>query len=262
MKRASMNDRRYERETAFHDKRFAESAPRPSEKFYSITHTTSKVFYRTYLTRHCFGSKVLEYGCGSDGHALTLAKHGGRVVGIDISSVAVKLNRAAAARQPGGPIDFCVMNAEQLCFRNGTFDLICGMGILHHLDLRRSYHALSRALTPQGSAIFLEPLGHNPAINLYRHLTPTLRTPDEHPLLISDLEMASEYFSSVELKYFHLTSLIAVAARRATWFDSAVSRLEQFDDFLFRRIPWTRKYAWAVAMVLSKPNDVKSTQGM
>ena len=254
-----MREARYDRETTFHDKTFAEGTRRQAEKFYSITHNSSKAFYRKYLTDHCLGSRVLEYGCGPDSHGLMLAQRGGRVTGIDISSVAVSLNRTAAARQPNASISFCVMNAEDLSFQNGTFDLICGMGILHHLDLERSYRELSRTLKAEGSAIFLEPLGHNPLINLYRRLTPSLRTPDEHPLLSSDLEMAAEYFESVELTYFHLTSLIAVVARRSDWFGKVLRRLEHFDNFLFRKLPWARNQAWAVAIILSKPKALKST---
>lgn len=37
---------------------------------------------------------------------------------------------------------------------------------------------------------FSEPLGHNPIINWYRNRTPEMRTEDEHPLLIKDIEFA------------------------------------------------------------------------
>ena len=66
-----------------------------------------------------------------------------------------------------------------------------------------------RVLQPGGHAIFIEPLGHNPFINLYRKFTPTIRSEDEHPLLVKDLEMIKNLFPKVEVRYYYLASLLA-----------------------------------------------------
>src|ERR1051325_3406723 len=145
------------------------------------------------------------------------------------------------------------MNAENLAFADNSVDLICGMGILHHLDLGRSFIELSRVLKPGGKAIFLEPLGHNPAINLYRKATPAMRTPDEHPLLMKDFEMARQSFGGVDLTHFHLTSLMAVLVRGAAFFQRVVRGLDSLDQKLFRHSSIARRNAWAVAMGLSSP---------
>ena len=84
--------------------------------------------------------------------------------------------------------------------RDDSFDLVCGSGILHHLDLPAAMRELARVLRPSGRAVFMEPLGHNPAINAFRNRTPELRTPDEHPLLGKDLKLCRRYFGSVEVK--------------------------------------------------------------
>jgi ubiquinone/menaquinone biosynthesis C-methylase UbiE len=75
---------------------------------------------------------------------------------------------------------FDVMNAEELEFEDAAFDVIFGSGIIHHLDVPRAYSELARVLAPGGSAVFVEPLGHNPLIRVFRNRTPELRTPDEH----------------------------------------------------------------------------------
>jgi SAM-dependent methyltransferase len=75
-------------------------------------------------------------------------------------------------------VRFLVMDAESLGFDEGSFDVVVGSGILHHLALRQS-----RVLRPDGCAVFVDPLGHNIFIRLYRKLTPSMRTADEHPLL-------------------------------------------------------------------------------
>jgi SAM-dependent methyltransferase len=244
---------RYQREAAFHNRVFDAHDRRAAEGFYSITHSTSKAFYRRYLLEHCANRTVLEYGCGPDGHGLLLARHGAAVTAIDLSPVAIRLNRQESDRKGACGIDFCLMNAEILAFANQSFDLICGMGILHHLDLQRSSSELARVLRPQGSAIFLEPMGLNPAINLYRRLTPKLRTPDEHPLRPADLAELADHFGRCEVTYFHLSSLLASLFRRTPCFRAVLTALEATDRFLFHRLPFLSKYAWTAAIVLAEP---------
>lgn len=248
-----MSDSRYQREMEFHDKTFAADSRKSAAKFYSITHQTSKAFYRDYLARHCVGKRVLEYGCGPDSHALFIASRNGAVTGIDLSPVAISKNRDALKQNNLSRASFSVMNAELLAFSDNSFDLICGNGILHHLELDRCFAELSRTLRPGGTAVFLEPLGHNPLINLYRRLTPGMRSVDEHPLLSADFRKASNYFGSVDISYFHLTSLLAVLFSGFSWFPGMVRQLNSLDQALFRKLPWIRKHAWAVAMVLSEP---------
>jgi SAM-dependent methyltransferase len=253
------DDKRYEREARFHDHSFAKGKRNPIERFYSITHSSSKAMYREYLKTHCEGRLVLEYGCGADGHSALLSRLGGTVAGIDLSFVAVTLSRDDARRRRDDRSHHCVMNAECLGFADGSFDMVCGMGILHHLDLSCALGEIARVLSPGGTAIFLEPLGHNPAINLYRKLTPDLRTPDEHPLVMADFQQLSKHFGRHDITYFHLTSLAAMPLRRAPGFERLVQKLNRLDQWMFRRFASLRKYAWAAAIILSAPIKGQAT---
>jgi SAM-dependent methyltransferase len=146
------------------------------------------------------------------------------------------------------------MDAEALGFEDNSFDLICGTGILHHVDLGKAFSELVRTLGADGTAIFVEPLGHNPIINLYRKLTPRLRTEGEHPLLMSDLSLAGTQFGEVEVQYFHLISLAAVPFRKFPGFAHLRQALDAADRVLFRFAPWARRYAWQVVIILSQPD--------
>ena len=130
--------------------------------------------------------------------------------------------------------------------------MIIGSGIIHHLDLEKSYAELNRILKKDGHAVFVEPLGHNPLINLYRNLTPKMRTEDEHPLLEKDLRLLGKYFHRVEIDYFSLFTLLAVPFRNTFLFNGLRTLLGKVDQAVFL-IPPVRKYAWTVVIHASNP---------
>jgi SAM-dependent methyltransferase len=250
-----MNEARYRREAEFHDKTFGEHTRQAADKYYSITEA-SKSFYRNYIIEHGAGKRVLEYGCGPHTHAGLLVPRGSTVTGIDISPVAAGQHHSVAVRQNIPSMFSCVMNAELLAFADGSFGLICGTGILHHLDLEICFREISRTLSPDGSAVFIEPLGHNPLINLYRRLTPAMRSEDEHPLMVHDFELAKRYFGRLDIKYFHLTSLSAAIFRQTQWFQPVVGFMDRMDQKVFSMLPFLRKHAWAACIVMREPRKV------
>ena len=215
-------------------------------KFYAVARASDR-HYLHQLDMIPDGSSVLEYGCGEGSQSLRLA-HRCDVTGIDISPVGVEHARDEANRRGLTSATFAVMDAESLTFPDATFDAVCGSGILHHLDLRRSFGEVARVLKQGGVAIFTEPLGHNPLINAYRDRTPQYRTPDEHPLLMRDLALARQYFSSVECEYFSLSTLAAVPLHSTRVFASALRAGEIVDKTLFKVIPPARRLAWTVVI--------------
>jgi ubiquinone/menaquinone biosynthesis C-methylase UbiE len=242
------SEQRYEREREFHNQE--NERWNAVEKFYATAAGARSRYKELLLGGATEGSKVLEYGCGEGGYAFDLAGRGSSVTGIDISEVRIEHARARADGLPG--LSFEVMNAERLEFRDDTFDVICGAAILHHLDLDRALAEVARTLRGSGEALFLEPLGHNPFINLYRRLTPAYRTPDEHPLLMRDLRLMSRYFGSVQADYFHLTVLLASPLSRSRGGRTTARALDRVDDVLLR-MPFLRRFAWLVVLTLRDP---------
>ena len=55
-------------------------------------------------------------------------------------------------------------------FRDGTFDYVTGVFILHHLDLRRAVPEIHRVLRPGGKAVFVENSAYNGFLMLGRAL--------------------------------------------------------------------------------------------
>jgi SAM-dependent methyltransferase len=248
-----------EREREFHDQRFASDPERQgraggaARKYYSVRKRADACIYGL-IHHHCRDKDVLDYGCAWGSNAVVVAKAGARkVVAIDLSSVAVRQAQEFALSQGCGQIDFRVMNAEELQFEDESFDLVCGFAIIHHLYLDKAFAEIARVLRPGGVALFLEPLGHNPFINLYRNLTPGMRTPDEHPLRMRDFKLARRYFGQVDVDYFNLFTLLAVPFRKWSWFPGLVTCLHGCDQALFRLLPFTRRYAWNAVLSLAQP---------
>jgi ubiquinone/menaquinone biosynthesis C-methylase UbiE len=224
-------------------------------KYYAIEQR-SIALMRRWLLEGCRHASVLDYCCGNGEESLFVAKHGARrVVGIDISPLSIQ-NCQARARDEGlsDIANFAVMDAEALEFPDDSFDFIMEYGVLHHLDLPKAMAELARVLTPSGRIVCTETLGHNPAIKLYRKMTPSLRTAweVEHILTHASFDVIRRHFRKVEMHFFHLATLGAVPFRRTPVFSVVLHSLRAVDAILLR-LPWVQWHAWQVVFRLSEP---------
>ncbi|MBK9304722.1 MAG: class I SAM-dependent methyltransferase [bacterium] len=231
----------------------ARKSPRNSvRKYYAIAKRSHHYFgelIRTVST----DKEVLEYGCGIGNFSFELATVAAHVTGIDISPESVATARRRATSLDRQAMVFEVMNAEAMAFPDESFDVVVGSAILHHLDLERASAEIMRVLRPGGHAIFLEPLGHNPALVLFRKLTPSMRTSDEHPLTMRELALLKERMGVVEYRFFHLCTLLAIPFLKTPFFWKLVDALDACDDVLFRVLPPLRSWSWFVTMDFCKP---------
>ena len=241
-------------EKAFFDNEYTQSPRAAVGQVYSIIRSREQAYERL-IYAGVAGRRVLEYGGGTGSHSLEIARRGGLVTGIDISEQGIA-SAAARAEQAGvANVEYLVMDAEATPFPDRYFDLVIGEGILHHLNLRAAYREISRVLKPGGRAVFMEPLGHNPFLVLFRALTPKLRTPDEHPLLRGDLMLAREYFDRADFRFYHLSSFAALLFLKTRLFWPAVDFLDKVDATLFRLAPPAKYLAWYAIMILDAKED-------
>jgi SAM-dependent methyltransferase len=241
-------------EREFHDFSYSEENRQHLSKYYAINKLTDEKYLSTILG-DCKQKRVLEYGCGYDGgDAFVLQRHGAYVIGIDISPFAIqKANKIAKKKDVCKNVFFVACDAENLKFPDDYFDLVVGRGILHHLDIDRAAKEICRVLKPNGKAIFLEPLGYNPLIALFRFLTPQLRTPDEHPLMRKDIETIKFYFHCMKLEFKCLFLLLSLFLRNKTSFEKTLELLDKFDNFIFRIFPISKFLAWHVIILGINP---------
>lgn len=247
--------RRKESERLYHNERYGaeHDVRQPLSRWYEAV--AGGVRAQNALVRlHGKDSRVLEYGCADGKISLVydhLADGAAQFCGIDISDRAIDVARMTAGSLGLSQCEFSVMDAEHTDFPDGAFDVVFGHGILHHLELERCFPEIARILRPGGKAIFTEPLGHNVALNLFRKLTPQMRTPDEHPLMMGDLRRTGMYFSQVDCQFFGLTTLAAVPFLKTRVGPGLMRVFERVDRILLR-LPLVNRNAWSVLITLTK----------
>lgn len=241
---------RLDRERAFHDRRFAEGDGRRQDKYYSaIRH--GKQAYDAAVDALAPGRRLLEVGCASGGRVRGLAPVAAASMGIDLSAVAIERARAQVDPPLRERTTFLAGDACATGLPDAALDVVYGAGIVHHLPVEDFLGEVRRLLVPGGRAIFWEPLGHNPLINAYRRLTPSARTPDEHPLTMADLASARRIFGAMECRFYGLTTLAAAPLPQGRARRAALAGLRVVDRGLLA-LPGVRRIAWYALIDLER----------
>ena len=238
------------REKKFHNKLQESGEKRFETIFYKAIYNVKKDFL-SLLSEYSRDSEVLDYGCG-DGYYTEKVFNfkPRRITGIDISEIAIRDAKKNALNKNLN-INYIVENCEKTEFKNNSFDIVYGTGILHHLQINKCLDEINRILKSNGKLIFIEPLGTNPIINLYRKLTPNSRSTDEHPLIERDLKYINYKFTKVKIEYYGFLTLIFFLFYKDPETSKVFKKLISFDRFLFKfRI--FKYLAWSVLITAQK----------
>jgi SAM-dependent methyltransferase len=205
------------------------------------------------------GKRILIYGCGANIKlAREFGERGAFVDLIDISPVSVEcVNKRINELSLNDVLSGHVMDCEAMEFDDGTFDVVFGRAILHHLDLRRAAAEIRRVLKEKGIGVFIEPLGMNPVINLYRRLTPNRRTKEEAPLTSDDLSLLRGFgFSGLSSREFTLTANVGLFAnsilKLPAWLSPSYECYRRIDDVLLGMFPFLGRYCWNAIVTVTK----------
>jgi SAM-dependent methyltransferase len=196
------------------------------------------------------GLRVLDFGCGHGMAAVVLARQGALVTAFDLSPGYLDEARRRA-RANGVAVGFVRADGDRLPFADGAFDRVWGNAVLHHLDLDRAGRELWRVLRPGGVAVFCEPWGENPLLNLARRRLPypgKQRTPDERPLCRRDLRVLRACFPDLEVRGYQLLSM----ARRVLRPGRVVRGLDWCDRMLLTRVPALERFCRYVVLTLRR----------
>jgi SAM-dependent methyltransferase len=242
------------REKAFHDSFFGQTNnPRKELTKYYLATLRSRIFFWDAVVRYCANKDVLILGCGvelPDTRVLGTCKS---ATFLDISSVAMARVREMMSNRNGN-FRYVVDDANTLTkIEDASISLIVCVGVLHHLNLQHATLAIRRILAPGGILLAYEPLGGNPAINLYRRLTPKLRSADERPLSRVDIGLISSTFDGgIKTTRFHVIGYLAGLFAHFRIFFAVRRATDWLDKTIFERVPFLSKGAWICVVEAKK----------
>jgi 2-polyprenyl-3-methyl-5-hydroxy-6-metoxy-1,4-benzoquinol methylase len=191
---------------------------------YWYSHRRLLDFYREGARR------LLDFGCGWGDVAIRAAYAGFEVHGFDITpeNIAVAKERAERAGL-SRRTNFTVAAAEQLPYAPGTFDVVVGIDILHHVNVAAAIAACHRILRSGGHVLFKEPV-RAPVFDalrntrLLRTLFPTHVsfdqhiTQDERKLDLDDIRAITAAFPGALLRPYRLLARAErIVSLGATW---------------------------------------------
>jgi len=216
------------------------------------------------------GKKILDLGCGSGETSVYFALQGAQVFASDLSGGFLGVARALAGKF-GIRLRPVQTDAGRLPFRDHSFDVVFGNGVLHHVDLARTAPEVHRVLKPGGKAAFVEPLPYNPVIHVYRALAKGVRTKDEKPLSLGQINGLREFFPTLRHREFWFFSLLIFLhfffirhwhpSKVRYWkkvieageeYRSPFSFLQKLDHFFLKYFPFLRPLCWNTVIVVEK----------
>jgi 2-polyprenyl-3-methyl-5-hydroxy-6-metoxy-1,4-benzoquinol methylase len=228
------------------------------------------------VRRHFKGTtdRLLDFGCGPGNYSIQFAHIGYEVFGFDISPANVETaGRLADQYGLSDRAHFQVGVAEQLDYPDRTFDIVVGIDILHHVEIRSAIAECFRVLKPGGLAIFKEPV-EAPVFDRLRNTRlgravrskdPSFErhiTEDERKLTPSDVRLIKT-LCSVDERRFRLLSRLEtlIGARLRT--PTGASRLEIFDRWALDSLTALGTFAGDVVMICrGNPHESNFSRGL
>jgi len=253
-------DERKRGEAEFHDEwRDPElvavhEATQTNSKYYAIR-GTSEAHTDRWIRENARGSVFLDYCCGEGKKTVEAARSGARLaIGIDLSPTSIDLGRRRAkAAGVSSNTQFIVGDSEDTGLPTNSIDRVLAYGVLHHLDLTRAFPEIQRLLAPSGRLYAMEPLIYNPVLQIYRRMTPKLRTEWEknHILSLETLRLARHFFAVENVRYWHILGVLAAPFRRTPLWRPALA-VGNAVDAILQRTPGVQLMAWSFSFELVK----------
>jgi ubiquinone/menaquinone biosynthesis C-methylase UbiE len=228
---------------------------RPWNSYWTVYHIATELYKG-------HGQTLLDLGCGDGRSCLRFAKIGYQVTGCDISEGNVQQCRKLALEYGfQSQISCSLAVAEQLDYKDESFDLVVGIDVLHHVEIAPALLEVRRVLKCGGSAIFRDPV-EIPVFDVLRKTRLVTcffpmgmsfedqRTADEIKLNKNDLITIRTIFSEYEEhRYLMLARLHKIFHSHHP---ERPSRLEMIDHFIMQHLPFLHCIGGEIIHVLKK----------
>ncbi|GBE17269.1 putative methyltransferase YcgJ [bacterium BMS3Abin15] len=212
----------------------------------------------------------MELGCGAGEASVYFAKKGAEVIAVDISNGMLEVVRKLAKKN-NVIVSTKQSSSDHIDFKDETFDIVYAANLLHHVDISSTLKEVSRVLKKGGALVSWDPIAHNPMINAYRKMATEVRTRDEHPIRMKQLELFSKYFSSIAtettwlftlwifVKFYFIDKIHPNEERY--WkkilkehkkLEKTYYRLEKLDRLFLKAFPFLKRYCWNIVIIAKK----------
>ena len=189
--------------------------------------------------------RILDFGCGGGWLSKILHQEGYEVVGIDTSETLV-----TNAKRINLQSEFVVGDCTELSFKEKSFDMIIGVGILHHLEIHKTLVECHRILNENGHILFMEPNSLNPFMEVGRRLLPSsIHTAEEKAISFKTIKKQFEVvgFDTDSIEYlfpysFCLSYFLAkIESNHMYGFSQKISSFVEHSELIYEKIPLINK---------------------
>lgn len=249
--------RQFQQEAEFSDKAYSQHASELDinpRMFIKYSHPKNKWDARQFCAQwlgKVEGKELLDYGCGMGEESIYFAKLGAQVTAIDVSPVGIDLVlRRAAHNNLSERVRAFQMDACATSFDSESFDLVHGLGILHHICVDRGLREVRRLLKPGGRGVFLEHMMNSRFLEKLKGRffeAKADHTEYERPVRWDECRRCSGQFSQFQLAPYFLMSRLR---RHISILDNDATL--RIDYAILRAMPALRHLAGIVIICVQK----------
>jgi 2-polyprenyl-3-methyl-5-hydroxy-6-metoxy-1,4-benzoquinol methylase len=217
----------------------------------------------TYIQKKETGKlSLLDFGCGPGDNSLRFNRIGYNVTGFDISETNVaNCKKLFEKNNVTSPNSFFVSTAEDIKLPANSFDIVVGIDILHHVDIKKAMREIKKLLKPDGIAVFREPVEVSfldwirntklikalvpNSVSLEHHITE-----DERKLNYRDFSDIQNIFPAMKIERTLILSRLDRFIRNEK--SQGPSILERIDFILMKFIPGFSLLGGGAVIILKK----------
>lgn len=203
------------------------------------------------------GKYILDYACGNGVWSTYFALTGAaRIVGFDLAETGIRRGTDRLRAQGlDDKVKLLVMDACQLDFPDNEFEMVIGVGVLHHVSKYPGiFEELYRVMKPGAKAYFLEGLADFPLFKLWWKMKGQVDAGDI-PIFAKEIRAKTHMFSNVDITgdtfIFSLKRLLCRPSMG--WVTRTILRMcKAVDTALFKICPPLRAWGSFSYIVLTK----------